>query len=251
MAALNKAQVIELFHIAFLTVLPTRLHLKRYVLKGGANLRYFFDSNRYSEDIDLDTTGVEQWQLEEKVDGVLESGAMKAVLRASDLEVGDFTKPKQSETTQRWKVPIIARGHRDPVRTKIEFSNRNGENRYQLGTVPSRIVESYALRAPSVQHYTGNAPQEQKILALGARPETQARDVFDLDLLFHQRPLPAGSVDAEVLEKALEAALELPFAAFRDQVLPFLEPEVVGLYDSEKAWDEIKSFVAEKLEEAL
>ena len=250
MAALSDAQVIELFHVAFLTVLPTRLDPSRYVLKGGANLRYFFESYRYSEDIDLDISGVEQWQLEEKVDWVLESGAMQAVLRASDLEVGDFTKPKQSDTTRRWKVPIIARGRRDPIRTKIEFSNRNGETRYELGTVPSRIVRPYALRAPSVQHYTDNAPHEQKVLALAARPETQARDVFDLDLLFHQKSLPAGSVDLESLEKASEAALKLPFAAFRDQVLPFLEPEVVGLYDSEAAWDDMKSFVAEELEGA-
>lgn len=247
---LSRARVIELFHVAFLTVLPTRLDPQRYVLKGGANLRYFFESHRYSEDIDLDIQGVEQWQLEEKVDGVLGSGAMEAVLRASGVQVGDFTKPKQSDTTRRWKVPVIARDHGDSIRTKIEFSNRNGETRYQLDPVPSRIVAPYALRAPSVQHYTDHAPHEQKIVALAARPETQARDVFDLDLLLRQSSLPPGSVAAEVLDKASEAALELPYAAFRDQVLPFLESEVVELYDSEVAWDDMKSFVAEKLEEA-
>jgi predicted nucleotidyltransferase component of viral defense system len=53
---LSPVQTIEFFHIAFLAVLGTRLDSARYVLKGGANLRYFFGSQRYSEDIDLDLT---------------------------------------------------------------------------------------------------------------------------------------------------------------------------------------------------
>ena len=54
MGSLSNAQIIELFHVAFLDVLSSRLDPARYVLKGGTNLRYFFESLRYSEDIDLD-----------------------------------------------------------------------------------------------------------------------------------------------------------------------------------------------------
>lgn len=54
MPDLTRAQRIELFHLAFLEMLSKRLDLSRYVLKGGANLRYFFGSVRYSEDIDID-----------------------------------------------------------------------------------------------------------------------------------------------------------------------------------------------------
>jgi hypothetical protein len=142
MGSLGRAQTIELFHIAFLDVLSRRVDPARYVLKGGANLRYFFESLRYSEDIDLDIHGVPQWRLEEKVDGVLESGAMKAILRVGGLAVAEFTKPKQTETTRRWKVAIEAPGDSDPVRTKIEFSNRNGERRYRLEAVPGRTPSS-------------------------------------------------------------------------------------------------------------
>lgn len=248
--ALAHTQVIELFHIAFLQVLPTRLDPARYVLKGGANLRYFFDSVRYSEDIDLDISGIEQWRVEDKVDAVLNSGALKAVLRASGLEVGAFTKPKQSDMTHRWKVPIIASGQREPIRTRIEFSNRNGDTRYRLETVPSRIVEPYALRATSVQHYIGQAPHEQKVRALEDRNEAQARDVFDLELLLRQETLERRTLPDEILAGAIERALELPFGAFRDQVLPFLEADVGELYDSEGAWDEIKLYVVDKLEAA-
>lgn len=246
----TNAQVIELFHVAFLGVLPTRLDRSRYVLKGGANLRYFFSSHRYSEDIDLDISGIEQWRVEEKVDGVLASRTLRAVLRAHDLEIGEFTKPKQSDTTHRWKVPIIAPGHHEPIRTKIEFSNRNGDARYRLDAVPSRVVEPFALRAPSVQHYIGQAPIEQKVRALENRSETQARDVFDLDLLLRREPLERGAVPGVILEGAIDRAFELPFGAFNDQVLNFLEPEIVVLYDSE-TWENMKAFVAEKLEDVL
>jgi Nucleotidyl transferase AbiEii toxin, Type IV TA system len=247
---LTKAQVVEFFHVAFLDALSRRVDPARYVLKGGANLRYFFGSHRYSEDIDIDIRGGGPWSLEEKVDGVLSSGAMKALLRVGGLAVAEFSKPTQTETTRRWKVGVEARGHPDLLRTKIEFSSRNGERRYRLEPVPGRIVEPYALRPPSIQHYIDDAPAEQKVKALEGRSETQARDVFDLDLLLRLRPLPTGALDAQLLADAADRALQLPFAAFRDQVLPFLEPDVVELYDSEAAWEQMQTFVAEKLEGA-
>ncbi|MEK6277595.1 MAG: nucleotidyl transferase AbiEii/AbiGii toxin family protein [Actinomycetota bacterium] len=250
MAKLQEAQVIELFHLAFLEVLQTRLDQARYVLKGGANLRYFFDSVRYSEDIDLDMAGVEPWQLNEKVNDLLGSPAMSIILRSSGLTVNEFTNPKHTETTQRWKVAIEAQRHTEPIRTRIEFSNRNGEQRYELDPVPSRIVEPYALRSPTVQHYTADAASEQKVKALAGRSETQARDVFDLELLLRRQPLAPGSLHPQVLKDAADRALELPYAAFRDQVLPFLDPEVADLYGTETSWEQMQTLVAEKLEEA-
>lgn len=250
MEPLRNAQIVELFHLAFLDVLSKRLDPARYVLKGGANLRYFFDSLRYSEDIDLDVNGVEPWGLEDKIDGVLDSGPMKALLRVGGLAIAEFSKPKQTETTRRWKVGIAVSGRSEPVRTKIELSNRNGEQRYRLEAVPSRIVAPYALRSPSVQHYTGDAAAEQKVKALAGRSETQARDVFDLDLLLRRKALPAGSLDLQILADAADRALHLPYAAFRDQVLPFLEPDVVELYETEGAWEQMQTFVAETLEGA-
>lgn len=250
MAVLSNAQVTELFHVAFLDVLPRRLDPARYILKGGANLRYFFESLRYSEDIDLDVNGVKPWGLEEKVDAVLGSQPLKALLRVGGLGVAEFSKPKQTETTQRWKIAIEVAGRSEPVRTKIEFSNRNGEQRYRLEPVPGHIVAPYALRSPSVQHYNADAAAEQKVRALAGRSETQARDVFDLELLLRRSPLPAGSLDSQVLGHAADRALQLPFAAFRDQVLPFLEPDVLELYETEATWEQMQTFVAEKLEGA-
>jgi predicted nucleotidyltransferase component of viral defense system len=247
---LSDVQIVELFHVSFLSVLSRRLDPSRYVLKGGANLRYFFHSVRYSEDIDLDLLGVPAWSLEEKVDALLDKGPLGILLRPAEVAIVEFSKPKQTETTQRWKIGLEAPGRGESIRTKVEFSHREGQQEFRLEVVPAWIVEPYALRAPSVQHYTGDVPVEQKVEALADRSETQARDVFDLDLLLRRQPLPAGAVDREIVEASIDRAFELPFDAFRDQVLPFLEPEVAELYDA-AAWEQMQTFVAEKLEELL
>jgi predicted nucleotidyltransferase component of viral defense system len=249
MPKLRDAQIIELFHLAFLQVLQARFDQARYVLKGGANLRYFFDSVRYSEDIDLDIDGVAPWTLAEKVDGILDSPTIDAVLRSGGLAVEGFTKPKQTATTRRWKVAIAVVGRRESVRTKIELSHRNGERRHVLEPVAERIVAPYALRAPTVQHYTVDAATEQKIKALAGRSETQARDVFDLDLLLRRQPLQDETIDPQILEHAAERGLELPFEAFSDQVLPFLDAEVSELYDR-ATWEQMQLFVTDRLLEA-
>jgi hypothetical protein len=113
--------------------------------------------------------------------------------------------------------------------------------------VPSRIVAPYALRAPTLQHYTADAATGQKIKALAGRSETQARDVFDLDLLLRRQPLEDGTIDPQILGQAAERGLELPFDAFRDQVLPFLDPEVLELYDSKATWEQMQLFVTDTL----
>lgn len=245
----SEAQIVEYFHLAFLQVLQARLDQAHYVLKGGANLRYFFESMRYSEDIDLDAVAIDSWQLEEKVDDVLASPATRLLLRAGSLEFEEVTKPKQTQTTQRWKLLITESGRRMPVRTKIEFSHRADDPRRILEAVPDRVVAPYALRAPTMLHYTEVASIEQKVRALAERSETQARDMFDLELLlrWHRNAITLRNLDGHLLEIALERAFELPFEAFRDQVLAFLDPEILELYDDPAVWERIQTFVAERL----
>jgi predicted nucleotidyltransferase component of viral defense system len=249
-AQLPDAPAIELFHLAFLRVLQGRLNQDLYVLKGGANLRYFFESLRYSEDIDLDAHGIEVWKLEETVDGVLESPALKTLLRGGRIAIAEISKPKQTDTTQRWKVGLSLPGRDQPLRTKIEFSRRNGDDRHILEAVPGRIVAPYALPSPSLRHYLAEAACEQKVEALEARNETQARDVFDLSLLLRRDPALAAPLDPGLRERAAERAMELDYRAFRDQVLRFLDPEIAELYRDPASWEELRGFVVERLLEA-
>lgn len=248
---LTDAQVIEFFHLAFLHVLQTRLDQARYVVKGGVNLRYFFESPRYSEDIDLDAVGIEPWKLEAKIDEVLGLPATAILLRGGGLAVSEVTKPKQTATTQRWKPLLAVTGRRGAVRTKIEFSHRATDGRRTLEAVPERVVEPYALRPPTMLHYTAEAAIEQKVRALAHRSETQARDVFDLELLLrrHRSADIAGTMSPEILDVAVERAFELPFQAFQDQVVRFLDAAVVELYDDRVSWERTQTFVTERLTE--
>lgn len=231
-------------------MLGSRLDPARYVLKGGANLRYFFASERYSEDIDLDLIRPVPWSLEDQVDAALGSPALRGLLAIGDLTLAERTSAKQAETTHRWKIGIQAPGGSALVRSKVEFSNRDGDGDYALAYLPDAVVEPYALRPPSVQHYGAAAATAQKVAALAGRPQTQARDVFDLELLLRRQPLVKGSLDAALLETAVERALEQDYAAFRDQVLPFLESAAAELVASPGAWEQIQAFVADRLEAA-
>ncbi|HEX5927899.1 MAG TPA: nucleotidyl transferase AbiEii/AbiGii toxin family protein [Solirubrobacterales bacterium] len=250
MATLSGPQATEFFHVAFLDVLSRRLESDRYALKGGANLRYFFGSVRYSQDIDLDVEGVPAWRLNEKIEALLSSPQLAILLRGNQLEMVERSNPKRTDTTQRWKIGLTASGHAELIRTKVEFSYRGAGGARRIEPVPRRIVEPYALRSPLVPHYVEDAPTEQKVLALAGRSETQARDVFDLDLLLRRSPLASGALDSRVLAVAVERAMQLPYAAFHDQVLPFLEVGAVELYEGEAAWEQMQAFVAERLEEA-
>lgn len=247
---MTQAQAIECFHLAFLQVLSSRLNPRHYVVKGGANLRYFFDSHRYSEDIDFDSLSEEPWRLEEKVDQALDSAAVASLLRSAGIAVGQVTKPKQTDTTRRWKVLLTVPGRNQAVSTKIEFSHREGgDERRLLEAVPDRVVAPYALRAPTLVHYTAPAAIEQKVLALAQRREPQARDVFDLEVLFlrHRDAVGVGALDSATLDTAVERCLELPFEAFEAQVIPFLEPDVAELYDDAASWAQTQRFVVDRL----
>jgi len=242
-------QIIEHFHLVFLDVLRTRVDIGRYVLKGGANLRYFFDSVRYSEDIDLDISGLEaDWRFEEQVDKTLAGDAVTRLLRSAGIAIDpdDISKPKQTSTTRRWKVLLTADGHSDKIRTKIEFSSRNGETRFQLETVPGSVVAPYAMRPPSVQHYRLEPATEQKVIALALRPETQARDVFDLDILMRRGGPGRPCRMSARREAAAEAAVALTWDDFQTQVAPFLDPAVAELFDQQR-WNEIQHYVAGEL----
>src|SRR3990170_6022446 len=50
----NMRQLIEYFHLIFLDRLGRKIDKRLYTLKGGCNLRFYFQSFRYSEDIDFD-----------------------------------------------------------------------------------------------------------------------------------------------------------------------------------------------------
>ena len=60
-------EYIEIFHLIFLRHLENKLDKTLYSLKGGCNLRFFFKSIRYSEDIDFDIQNINKETLRTKI----------------------------------------------------------------------------------------------------------------------------------------------------------------------------------------
>jgi len=249
---LSQLQAVEAFHLAFLRVLEAKVDRSAYVVKGGVNLRAWFGSIRYSEDLDLDVMRGQVFELRDSVDALLASRAFGDLLKTQGLTVSRVSKPKQTETTQRWKLELEAVGQAMPLHTKIEFSRRGSDDECILEPVLSEIVRPYGIPAPTANHYTAASAMRQKVGALAGRRETQARDVWDLDHLFRTtkadpRPLPPSIRKA--LPAALDRVMDMPFEAFRAQVVAYLAPEHQDLYGTAEAWQRMQELVIDRLAE--
>lgn len=246
-------QDVEVFHLLFLRALETRLDRRSYVVKDGVNLRSWFGSARYSEDLDLDAVSVEPYVLGDIVDQVLASAAFRTLQRSQNLRVTRISKPKQTETTQRWKLEVAGEPGRLPLHTKIEFSRRGTDEPYTLEPARPEIVRAYGLPAPTANHYSAAAAVRQKIRALVGCTEPQARDIWDLDHLFRTRndadPRPLQPRMKKALASALDRVLETPFAVYKSQVVPFLTPEHQEIFGTSEAWDRMCEGVIDRLSE--
>ncbi len=236
-------QSIERFHLLFLDQLGRRLDKKMYALKGGCNLRFFWKSIRYSEDIDFDVHTVAKHTLQKNVDQILKSTGFEQILRSQKLQLIEFSASKQTDTTQRWKVHL-----RPPsgahLPTKIEFSRRKFDPGIVFGSVDAEILTSYNLRPLIATHYNLETASAQKVQALIGRKETQARDVFDLAFLFERGAKGSAiKLDKENLAKAREVALSVPFDQYQSQVVAYLPPEYQDHYGTGKAWDTLQGNV--------
>lgn len=247
----SAAQVIEIFHLLFVQALTVNAS-NWFVLKGGANLRYFFQSDRYSNDIDFDFFTKPDWSVGETVDRVLNGGALAALLRHQDLQIAEVTKPKQTATTRKWKVALSrSHGSEDLVRTKIEFSGRSEpDEERNFEVIPEAVLNKYGVSSISLSHYGRTAALEQKIAALALRGETKARDIFDLELLFRlRRVADSPSLDNSHALDAAARAQEVTYQSFCSEVLPFLDDDVASLYQNEETWimmqDSVRSSLIE------
>lgn len=247
----SERQAIELFHLIFVAHLGRRVDKAFFAIKGGGNLRFFFRSIRYSEDIDFDVRTVAKATLEENVRTILQSVAFAQALRSKQIEVEHVTSAKQTDTTQRWKIGIRLAGG-PPIPTKIEFSRRRGlDNDHLLEPVGAELVSTYELYPVLAQHYSREAAFRQKIKALSRRPAKQARDVFDLKQLLDngagRENLPADT--AAEIPRAIENATAMGFDEFSGQVRAYLAADYQEYYGSRKVWETLQHEVVSALEQ--
>lgn len=243
-------QYIEQFHLLFLDQLGRKLDQKLYALKGGCNLRFYFKSIRYSEDIDLDVQIIHTETLRNKMRGILKSKPFKQILQTRKITIINVTKPKQTETTQRWKLSLGISDSAIPLHTKIEFSRRGVQKDVKFETVDPELIQMYRLSPIMFNHYSANTAFEQKVKALATRSQTQARDIFDIYMLIttQEKNILCNKKLTTFFTQAQEKALALTFQDFKSQVVSFLAPDYQAQYDSELVWNDIVIKVIESLE---
>ena len=246
----NNHQAIEIFHLLFLRAFGARVDKALFALKGGCNLRFFLKSIRYSEDMDLDIQTMAVGTLQNNVNRLLDTPAFVQALRAQGIELARTAQPKQTGTTQRWKLGLRLVDSGTQIPTRIEFSRRGLDTQTTVEPVDPEIIRAYRLYPVIVQHYSVRAAFAQKVSALALREQVQSRDVFDLKLLLDaggaaQPILPAAT---KYLAAAIENALAVDYDAFAGQVLAYLEPEYQEYYGNKKAWNELQDQVINGLE---
>jgi len=255
MESVNDLQTREVFHLEFLRWFGRKTKSGLYALKGGTNLRFFFKSFRYSEDMDLDVSGLRKDTLLDTVMAIIGSELFTKSLNSYGIErvvPPDIRKAKQTDTTQRFKVHLITYSGED-LFTKIEFSKRGFKGGIAVEPVSDTVTRMYKMPPLMVPHYGIKAAVAQKVSALGSRSVVQARDIFDLYILSSQYAPKddgvIGDVAPSLLKEASERALEVSFEQFRDTVASYLSAQDRKVYDSSATWDEIQIKTARFLEE--
>lgn len=254
MNSYNQLQLREVFHLEFLRWLGRKLKAGAYAVKGGVNLRFFFKSFRYSEDMDLDARAIGVVELQETVMKILTADRFQDNLKPFGIErviPPNIVKAKQTETTQRFKIHLILFSGED-LFTKIEFSRREFSGNAVVEVVDNAILRAYKLTPVMAPHYDIHAAVAQKTRALADRAAIQARDIFDLYVLSSQYPADAKKTDkieAGLLTKAHERVFEVEFGQFRDTVVSYLSAEDQAIYDKPYTWEEIRLKTAQFIEE--
>jgi len=238
-------------HLHFLRHLAAGQDKGNYVVKGGCNLRFFLGSVRYSEDLDLDVQGTPVDALRDRVDGILGSRTLQESLASSGVEILRTSAPKQTSTTQRWKAQLRSASNDLPLHTKIEFSRRGLADDSALEAVDPRLIRRYRLMPLLACHYLLPGAIRQKVRALVDRREVQARDVFDLSLLFANAgdDLPELGDLASRVPEAVARVLDLSYADSQGQAAAYLEPEHAASVGSVDAWEALQLQVISALEQ--
>jgi hypothetical protein len=257
---LDPIQIREAFHCLVLQSIAPGEGLALRV-KGGVNLRFFYGSERYSEDMDLDADP----RLRERLKALLRKTLHAPTLRRELLTLGirDVDLPerpaKETGTVLRYKLGLIAGGVRYPTKIEVSYRAEAPATWATLACPLPEVVDSYIALGttfPRVGHYGRTPALWQKITALALRSEVQARDVFDLNVLLGEEldaRMPHADVallrdhlSNQVLREAATRTLDISHDQFEDQVAAFLRPDARARHSAQ--WDTTQVRVASFIE---
>ena len=246
---MKERDAVELFHLIFIAQLTKQVDPKLIGLKGGSNLRFYFRSIRYSEDIDFDVQKIAVHTLRNNVTKLLETKAVTDTLLSRGITISSITAPKQTEVTQRWKIALRLEALGRSIPTRVEFSRRSETMHTVIEPISAEITARHALYPIHAFHYGAEQAFQQKVEALIGRSETQARDVFDLDLLIPALASRRPRLSLSDRERASEAVQSLSFDDFQGQVVAYLLTDYQTQYRSESLWNQMSERVCRFIEE--
>jgi predicted nucleotidyltransferase component of viral defense system len=259
---LDDIEAREALHVLVLTKLSEAARPGSFVLKGGVNLRLYFGSPRYSEDLDLDVDPAAKRQVVKAIAEILAGRWLQERLRALGLDglVYGGKPAKDTDTTVRFKLMVVNKGRiRLPTRIEISLRERFLADAVVAEPPDAAVIRRYidlAVERPVIPHYPRDPAIRQKLRALASRSVTQARDVFDvhvvargdvrgIDIAFLKGALPKAE-----LEEASKRALSITYDQFQDQVLEFL-PDADRAALSEAEWEARQLFTGELIDVVL
>lgn len=247
---MDNREAVEKFHLVFLRHFAPTVSPGTICLKGGVNLRLYHNSPRLSEDIDFDARIVGVDILKKNVTKVLRGRPLLTELASAGITLSEIKPVKQTHTVQRWKFHVIYQD--TPIPTRLEFSRREDEEFEECTAEPpsaSLLAERQVV--PFVfNHYIAKAAYRQKINALAARTQVQARDVFDLNHLAAFAEA-AKDVPVKLTTQAIEQLSLITFEMFMEQVIPFLPADLAAHYGTSEAWKVMSEQVWNDLSKAL
>jgi hypothetical protein len=246
----------EALHVLLLSKLSEELRPDAFALKGGLNLRLFFGSPRYSDDMDLDIDPRAKDAIVRAITALLASRWLAGRLESLAIARVDFggRPAKRTDTTLRFKLAVINHGGiRLPTRIEASLRDRSVGDAVSSEAPAQAVIERYrsaGVESFVIPHYPRDPMIRQKIRALAGRSVIQARDVFDLhvlaegnvrnaDITFLRRALPPGE-----LTEASDRALRITYRQFKDQVSEFL-PDADRAALDEASWEERQVFVVD------
>lgn len=260
-APVNEREAREAFHTLLLQYLRTRVDLAHWCVKGGVNLRLFFGSPRYSEDMDLDAHPRPRLALRDAIQEYFRDISIRRRLAALGIRdvVRTSDRPaKDTETTLRFKVRLeIGGGVLLPTKVEVSFRKWSSDDLVLPENADPKVVGRYLSRAEMpllLPHYDRTAAIRQKIAALAGRAEVQARDVFDLAVVDRSPGQVDGTqlgkaIGRQVLNAARDRAFELGNDAYKSQVLEFLDDSNRAAHSDK--WEEYQLIAATLIESIL
>lgn len=260
---LTDTQAREAFHFTLLRRLVEQVP-EGLRLKGGVNLRLFFGSVRYSEDMDLDADLRLQTRIVEQLHRIIVApDYRKQLLQLGIEDVSTAPSPaKTTDTTLRFKAAVVKGGVALPTKVEVSFRGSTPVGWAVRDTPDPMVLTPYfpaGIPPFDVAHYPHQIAVWQKVNALATRGGVQARDIFDLNWLFDEQRFGAPSLAVlqflrdwhplGKLETARDRCLEICDEQFQEQVGAYLEPAIRGQFEAR--WDEMRLLVHGHLDTAI